>query len=165
MKISRRTVLRGLGTAMALPFLEAMTPSSAFGATTTAVKAIGPKRVAWLYVPNGIVMKNWTPAEVGASYELTPILEPLAAFKSKMLLITGLECDKANPNGDGAGDHARAMSAFLTGTQPFKTGGANIKVGMSVDQGIAERVGHLTKFPSLEIGIEEGKQVGSCDSG
>jgi len=168
MKITRRTALRGLGTAMALPFLEAMMPSRAFGATTssTATKAmIGPRRTAWIYVPNGIVMQNWTPAEVGSSYELTPILQPLASFKEKMLVITGLECEKANPNGDGGGDHARAMSAYLTGCQPRKTGGANIKVGMSVDQAIVERVGHLTKFPSLELGIEEGKQVGSCDSG
>jgi len=169
MKITRRTALRGLGTAMALPFLEAMIPTRAFGATAGSAAAraamIGPRRAVWIYVPNGIVMQNWTPAQTGSSYELTTILQPLAPFKDKLLVITGLECDKANPNGDGGGDHARAMSAYLTGCQPRKTGGANIKVGQSVDQAIAERVGHLTKFPSLEIGIEEGKQVGACDSG
>src|SRR4051812_44544805 len=139
MKITRRTVLKGLGTAMALPFLEAMMPTRAFGATNAAAKsAIGPRRVAWLYVPNGIVMQQWTPAEVGTDFEMTTIMKPLTPFRDKLTVLTGLVCDKANPNGDGAGDHARAMAAFLTGAQPRKTGGANIKLGMSADQAIAE---------------------------
>jgi hypothetical protein len=143
-----------------------MVPTTAFGATAAAAKAAtGPRRVAWMYVPNGIHMPNWTPAEVGAGYTLTPTLQTLAAFKDKMLVLTGLICDKANANGDGPGDHARAMSAFLTGAQPRKTQGANIKVGMSADQAVAASVGAATKFPSLELGIEEGKQVGQCDSG
>jgi hypothetical protein len=87
------------------------------------------------------------------------------AFQDKVNVISGLVCDKANPNGDGPGDHARAMSAFLTGTQPRKTEGANIRVGMSADQAAADRIGHLSRFPSLELGIEEGSQVGRCDSG
>jgi hypothetical protein len=152
---------------LALPWLEAMIPKgAAMGATATVAKAAaGPRRVAWLYVPNGIHMPNWTPTTVGADYALTPTLQTLAQFKQKMLVFTGLICDKANANGDGPGDHARAMSAYLTGAQPRKTGGANIKVGMSADQVIAERIGQMTKFPSLELGIEEGKQVGQCDSG
>ena len=167
--VSRRTMLRGLGTAMALPWLEGMVPSGALGATTAtaaAAKAVaGPRRVAWLYVPNGIHMPAWTPADVGTAYTLSPTLSTLAAFKEKFIVFTGLICDKANANGDGPGDHARAMSAYLTGAQPRKTGGANIKAGISVDQAIAEKVGQVTKFPSLELGIEEGKQVGACDSG
>jgi hypothetical protein len=167
-------MLRGLGTAIALPWLEGMMPSGALGDTTAtaagaagaAAKAVaGPRRVAWMYVPNGIHMPNWTPTTVGANFELTPTLMPLAAFKDRMMVLTGLICDKANANGDGPGDHARAMSAYLTASQPRKTEGANIKVGMSADQAVAERIGHLTKFPSLEMGIEEGKQVGRCDSG
>src|SRR5262249_36067182 len=81
------------------------------------------------------------------------------------LVLTGLTCDKARANGDGPGDHARAMSAFLTGCQPRKTAGANIKAGVSADQLAAQRIGHATKFASLEIGCEGGRQAGNCDSG
>jgi hypothetical protein len=158
-------MLRGLGTAMALPVLDAMMPSIGFGATNGAAAAAGPKRVAWLYVPNGIDMQNWTPATTGAAYELTPTLAPLAPFKDKMTIISGMMCDKANANGDGPGDHSRAMPSYLTGVQARKTQGANIHIGTSADQAAAARVGHLTRFPSLELGIEEGTTVGSCDSG
>jgi hypothetical protein len=110
-------------------------------------------------------MQNWTPAAMGSSYDLTPTLMPLAPFKDKFSVVSGLVCDKANPNGDGPGDHARAMSAYLTGTQPRKTEGANLKLGRSADQAAADKIGHLTRFRSLEFGIEEGQQVGRCDSG
>lgn len=165
--MSRRTLLRGMGTAIALPFLESMIPTRRLFAAEAGAgaKLAGPRRVAWLYVPNGVNIPNWMPSEFGSSYELSPTLKPLAAFRSKMTVVSGLVCDKANANGDGPGDHARAMSAYLTGAQPRKTEGANIKLGMSIDQAIAGKVGHLTKFPSLELGIEEGKQVGRCDSG
>jgi hypothetical protein len=162
--ISRRTMLRGLGTTLALPFLESMMPTRVLGAATTA-PASGPRRLAWFYVPNGVVIPNWTPNGVGTGFELTPTLQPLAPFRDRLTVISGLVCDKANPNGDGPGDHARAQAAYLTGVQPRKTGGANIKLGISADQAAAAKVGHLTKFPSLELGIEEGKQVGACDSG
>jgi len=167
--LSRRAVLRGLGTAMALPFLESLLPARAFGAPLSsdavAKAAAGPKRLAWLYVPNGIDMQNWTPATFGKDYELTPTLQPLAPFRDKMMVISGLVCDKANQNGDGPGDHARAQSAYLTGCQPRKAEGAGIKSGLSADQAAADRIGHLTKFASLELGVEEGRQVGSCDNG
>ena len=165
--MSRRTMLRGLGTAIALPVLDSMIPTRLLGADAkAAAKAVAaPKRLAWLYVPNGIHMADWTPAETGAGYQLTPTLKPLAGFKDKMTVISGLVCDKANANGDGPGDHARAMSAYLTGEQPRKTEGANLKLGISADQAAADKVGHLTKFRSLELGIEEGKQIGRCDSG
>jgi hypothetical protein len=162
-RISRRTVLKGLGTAIALPWLESMLP--AVGEASTLAASTAPKRLGFVYVPNGIVMQNWTPAGQGAEFQLTRTLEPLQPFKDKMLVLTSLTCDKARPNGDGNGDHARAMSAFLTGAQPRKTEGANIRVGISVDQACASRIGHLTRFPSLELGIEEGRQVGRCDSG
>lgn len=167
MIMSRRTLLRGLGTAIALPVLDSMIPTRLSGAEArAAAKAVtAPRRVAWLYVPNGIDMQNWTPAEVGSSYQLTPTLEPLAPFRDKFSVLSGLVCDKANANGDGPGDHARAMAAYLTGSQPRKTEGANLKLGRSADQFGADKIGHLTRFPSLEFGIEEGKQVGRCDSG
>jgi len=166
--LSRRMVLRGLGTALALPFLESMIPTRLFGATTSDIvskAAAGPRRLAWLYVPNGCDMQTWTPKTLGSDYELSPTLSTLSAYKDRMLVVSGLVCDKANPNGDGPGDHARAQAAYLTGVQPNKTEGANIHNGISADQAAAERVGHLTKLPSLEIGMEEGTQSGRCDSG
>src|SRR4051812_25089327 len=107
--ISRRTMLRGAGTALALPWLEAMGPLSAWAENTANNRA--PNRMAFLYVPNGIHMAEWTPKTEGANFELLPTLEPLRAFKDDLLLLTGLTADKARANGDGAGDHARAMSA------------------------------------------------------
>jgi hypothetical protein len=124
-----------------------------------------PRRMAFLYVPNGIHMPDWTPKEEGADFELPAILQPLAPYQKDLLVLTGLTADKARPNGDGPGDHARAAGAFLTGCQPRKTGGADIKVGISVDQFAAARIGTQTRLPSLEIGIERFQQVGVCDSG
>ncbi len=157
--ISRRTVLRGVGTAVALPLLDAMLPGAAFGAASV------PRRMAFLYVPNGINMQEWTPKAEGADFELRSTLEPLTPLQQDLLVLSGLTADKARPNGDGPGDHARAAAAFLTGCQPRKTGGADIKVGVSVDQFAAARVGDQTRLSSLEIGIERGMQAGSCDSG
>jgi hypothetical protein len=165
LRLDRRTFLRGLGTTIALPCLEGMLPNLAYSQGAAAAGAARPLRLGWVYVPNGIHMQAWTPAAVGRNYELTPTLRPLEPFKNKFMVISGLVCDKARPNGDGPGDHARAMSAFLTGSQPRKTEGANIRVGISVDQAAADRIGHLSRFPSLELGIEEGSQVGRCDSG
>jgi hypothetical protein len=162
--LSRRTVLRGIGTAIALPALEAMLPKGALGATVAAAPP-GPKRLAWLYIPNGVDMSSWKPATVGADYALTPTLQPLAALKDKFMVISGLACTKANPNGDGPGDHARAMCAYLTGVQPRKSEGANIHLGISADQAAADKIGVATRFPSLELGLEEGSQAGRCDSG
>src|ERR1700690_2580697 len=119
--VTRRKVLRGLGTAMALPFLESLLPTRAFGATSTATvakAAAGPKRLAWIYVPNVIDMRNWTPATFGADYELSPTLKVLEAYRSKMLVISGLVCDAANAHGAGGGDHARANGAYPPGVKP-----------------------------------------------
>jgi hypothetical protein len=159
--ISRRTLLKGLGTAIALPWLEAMTPIS----LAAPLKKKPPLRMAFLYVPNGKHMPDWTPKETGKNYVLPPTLEPLAKVKDDLMILSGLTCDKARANGDGPGDHARAMAAFLTCSQPRKTNGADIKAGVSVDQVAAQKVGHLTKFPSLEIGCDKGMLSGNCDSG
>lgn len=159
-------MLRGLGTAIALPVLEAMIPTRLFGAEAKAAAkaSAAPRRVAWIYVPNGIHMPAWTPSKLGSDYELSPILKPLAPVKEKMMVISGLACQNANGLGDGTGDHARAMSAFLTGAHPVKSE-SRIRAGISADQAAANQIGHLTRFRSLELGIEEGKQVGSCDPG
>ncbi|QDU20513.1 DUF1552 domain-containing protein [Urbifossiella limnaea] len=159
--ISRRTVLRGLGTAVALPWLESL----GFAQGTAQAVAAAPKRLAFVYVPNGVNMAQWSPAETGTLGRLTGILEPLNPFKSHVNVIGGMTLDKGRANGDGPGDHARAMSTFLTGRQPRKTHGADIRVGMSADQHVANAIGDQTRFPSLELGVERGQQAGNCDSG
>jgi len=111
--ISRRTVLKGLGASIALPWLEAMGPLTAW-ATQPAGNRV-PTRMAFVYVPNGKNMAEWTPSAVGPDFTLPGTLEPLTNVKEYLNVLTGLTADKARPNGDGAGDHARAMAAFLTG--------------------------------------------------
>jgi hypothetical protein len=162
-RLSRRTVLKGLGAAIALPWLEAMAPALSWAAPTAAKSP--PKRMVFLYVPNGIHMQDWTPLAEGANFTLPYLLEPLAPFKDDLFVLSGLTLDKARANGDGPGDHARAMASFLTGVQAKKTAGADIRAGISVDQVAALKVGKETKFPSLELGIEPGRQAGNCDSG
>lgn len=160
--VSRRKVLKGMGAMVALPWLEAMS----LGRTgVSPVPSPAPRRMAFLYVPNGIDMANWTPAAEGALTALPPTLKPLAPFQKELLVLSGLTLDKARPNGDGPGDHARAMAAFLTGRQPRKTHGADIRVGVSIDQLAAQKLGKATRFASLEIGCEGGKNSGNCDSG
>ncbi len=160
-RISRRTVLRGLGTAVALPWLEATMPQVAFGAATPKA----PVRMAFLSVPNGMHMPDWTPDRAGTDFQLKPTLQPIAEFKSKMLQMSGLALDGGKAHGDGPGDHARACATFLTGAHPKKTNGADIYNGVSIDQLAAQKIGDETRFPSLELGIERGAQSGSCDSG
>jgi len=161
--LDRRTLLKGLGVSIALPALEAMTPSLLQASTPTV--ATPPRRMAFVYVPNGVNMNTWTPTTLGTNFQLPATLEPLTPFRQHLTVLSGLTCDKARANGDGPGDHARAMSAFLTGRQPRKTSGADIRAGVSVDQVVAQRRGSETRFPSLEIGCEGGRQAGNCDSG
>jgi len=156
LSISRRTALKGMGVAIGLPLLESMMPSLALAAPSQA-RAL-PRRMAFVYVPNGVNMDDWTPRAVGTDYTLPRSLEPLTPVKNELLVLSGLTCDKARPNGDGPGDHARAMSAFLTGRQARKTSGADIRAGTSVDQVAAQRIASATRLPSLEIGIEGGRQ-------
>src|SRR5262245_24723494 len=125
--ISRRTVLRGMGATVALPFLDAMTPAFA------AVKPV--LRFGAVYVPNGVIMQAFTPKTEGTAFELTPILQPLARFRDHMLVLSGLPNPPARPrDGEGTGDHDRASAAYLTGAHPKKTEGVDVRAGMSVDQ-------------------------------
>ena len=156
--LPRRTFLRGLGTAMALPMLDAMSPA-------LAKTAQRPSRLAFIYVPNGIVMKDWTPAAEGADFVLPRTLEPLKGSKDWLLLISGLTHNNGRALGDGPGDHARAAASYLTGVHPRKTAGSDIKCGVSVDQFAAQMLGKQTRFPSIELGCEDGRLVGNCDSG
>jgi hypothetical protein len=153
--ISRRAVLRGMGAAVALPWLE----------TFASARETRPLRLAFLNVPNGKNMADWTPKAEGTDFELPAILQPLKDLREDLLVITGLTADKARANGDGGGDHARALAAFLTGAQPRKTDGTNIRAGMSADQAAAAAVGDKTRLASLEIGCESGAMAGNCDSG
>jgi hypothetical protein len=159
--ISRRTVLKGLGVSMALPWLEAMRPHSVLGQQ----RAPHPKRMAFIYVPNGIIMQDFTPRAEGTTFDLPAILEPLTPLRAEINILSGLTCDKARANGDGPGDHARASGAFLTGVQSRKTSGANFRAGMSADQVAASRLGDRTRLPSLEIAVERFRGSGNCDSG
>jgi hypothetical protein len=158
--LSRRTVLRGMGACLALPVLDAMTP-----ALTAAVAGKRPVRSMFIYAPNGMVMKDWTPAVAGAGYEMTPILNAFAPYRKDMLVLTGLMDHNGNALGDGGGDHARAGGSFLTGVHPAKTAGKDIRVGISVDQVAANEIGSATRLKSLELGCEDARTVGNCDSG
>jgi hypothetical protein len=162
--LSRRTVLRGLGAGMALPWLEAMGPGTAL-ARDPGTSSPLPRRMAFFYVPNGVHLPDWIPKETGASFALPATLQPLSPFKDDLLVLTGLAQHNAEAMGDGPGDHARSLASFLTGTHALKTDGAGIRVGVSVDQVAAQKIGRQTRLPSLELGIERGAQSGNCDSG
>ncbi|HEY1173291.1 MAG TPA: DUF1552 domain-containing protein [Verrucomicrobiae bacterium] len=166
-QIPRRTFLKGLGTMLALPSLEAMVSPVANAAEAVAGAAAGalPRRMAFVYIPNGVIGENWFPQGTGANYLLSPTLAPLKNVKDDVLIVSGLKHDKAKANGDGAGDHARANATFLTGVQARKTAGADIRVGTSVDQIAAMKIGRQTRFPSLELSCDKARQAGSCDSG
>jgi hypothetical protein len=124
-----------------------------------------PVRMAFIFFPNGASMPSWTPADEGDNYQLSETLQPLAECQSDILVLSGLAQDNGRAKGDGAGDHARSAASYLTGAHPYKTSGADIRLGVSVDQAAAAQVGQLTKLPSLELGIEPGRNAGNCDSG
>lgn len=159
-QFSRRTALKGLGVSLALPWLESIAPAATGGAA-----AVAPRRMAFLFVPNGVNLQHWMPRREGFGYDLPYILEPLANVRDDLLVLSGLTHDKGRANGDGPGDHARSASVFLTGAQPRKTDGSNIRSGISVDQAAARQIGHATRFASLELGCEPGRSAGGCDSG
>ena len=157
-ELPRRTFLRGVGTAMALPALDAMQPA-------LAAAGGAPRRMAFIYVPNGAIMEDWTPRDDGRGYALSPTLKALAPLRDHFQVISGLAHDKAEANGDGAGDHARAGATFLTGRQARKTSGADIRIGVSVDQVAAQRIGERTRLASLELSCDQIRRSGNCDSG
>lgn len=157
--LPRRTFLRGLGAAMALPPLEAM------AAPASKATAGIPLRMGFAYVPNGVILPEWRTTGEGRAYKLSPTLQGLEPFKGDLQALDGLDHKKAYANGDGGGDHARANATFLTGCQARKTAGADIRIGVSVDQLAAAKVGKNTKLPSLELSTDRARRSGSCDSG
>jgi hypothetical protein len=159
MAVPRRTFLRGLGTTLALPMLDAMVPALA-----AAPKA--PPRFSFLYIANGVIQDQWTPKTTGADYELTPILKPLEAFKGDINIVSGLSHLQADTFGDGTGDHPRASAAWLTGVHAYDRTlpGIEVKLATSADQIIAQHIGKSTPVSSIELSVDYPTQ-GACDSG
>lgn len=160
--LDRRFFLRGTGAAIALPLLDAMVPAFA---APSRLASDSPRRLAFVYIPNGVIEEAWQPAAEGSNFEFTPILKSLEPHRRDLLVLSGLTHNNARALGDGGGDHARAASSFLTGIHPKKTAGADIRLGISADQVAASAIGGETRFASLELGIEPGRLAGNCDSG
>jgi hypothetical protein len=157
--IHRRTFLQGTGAAFALPLLDAMTPAF-------AVDSPRPIRMGFMEVPNGIMnlQNEWAPKAAG-DLQLTPILQPLADFKDRMLVLSGLDSQTAAGAGfEVGGDHPRACTAWLTGSHAKMTAGADLRAGISADQIAAKEFGKETQLASLEVGLESAEVVGSCES-
>ncbi len=168
---SRRAFLRGLGACIALPALEslgtlraaaALAGSKATSLATTATGA--PLRTAFLYFPNGAIPADWWPSQEGNNFALSRTLQPLADVRGAVQVLGGLDHKNAEPGPDGAGDHARGNAVFLTGVR-LKKSATDLRAGASIDQVIAKEVGHLTRFPSLELTCDSVRKAGACDSG
>lgn len=169
LSLGRRQFLRGMGACVALPLLESAFPRPLRAAATTPLGATGtsgaPVRMAYVYFPNGAHQANWWPTGAGSAFQLGPTLQALNPLKSSLQVLGGLNHENAKPGNDGAGDHARANATFLTGARARKTASTDIHVGVSIDQVIAQQVGHLTRFPSLELSCDHVRKSGNCDSG
>ena len=177
-RLPRRSILKGAGVAIGLPLLEAMVPTRLIGspmATADAAKSQPHNRLLILYYPNGVHTPNWYPkppeGEVlnpsapleYTEYALSPALHPLERHRSEFTLISGLNVPTARL--DRGGDHAKAMACYLTGVHIRQTATDDIQAGISADQVIADKIGHLTRFPSLELGLDYGRMEGGCDPG
>jgi hypothetical protein len=160
--IPRRTLLKGVGATLALPFLDAMVP--AFSRAQSVPKA--PNRLSVVYLPNGVMMNDWTPDKEGADYEMKAILQPLEPFRKQMLIISGLALNPARAQaGENGGDHARGGTAYLTGIHPKKTEGADTEAAVSMDQIAARELGKHTQFASLETCVDSPELLGQCEAG
>jgi hypothetical protein len=164
--LSRRTMLRGIGVTLALPFLDAMVPAL----SKVAAAGRSPQRYGYFYMPNGVSMNHtgvnfWKPATVGADFEFSPILKPLEAFRKQMTVVSGLHNRSAESFGDGNGDHTRSTGSWLTGAHIKRTEGSDLHAGISVDQVIASQFRRETALPSLELAILPNSVTGGCDTG
>jgi hypothetical protein len=163
MSLPRRAFLRGIGATVALPLLDAMVPALSALAQTAATPV---RRLGFVYVPNGAIQDQWVPASVGAGFELSPILSPLAPLRDKVLVLSGLAQRQAESWGDGNGDHSRACASWLNGVHPKRTEGAGVQAGTTADQIAANELGKFTRLPSLEVALEsQERALGSCDNG
>ena len=164
--LPRRTFLRGMGAAVALPLLDSMVPAMTPLARTAANPA---RRLGFLYLPNGVAMNHtginyWKPA-AGEGLQLSPILEPLAAHQDQMVAVSGLSHGQAESMGDGNGDHTRSTATWLNGVHPNFTQGADVRAGVTADQVAAAEFGKETPLPSLELSVDLNFLVGNCDNG
>src|SRR4051794_16812948 len=157
--IPRRTVLRGIGSMLALPLLDSMIPALSALQKTAARPT---NRFGVMYVPNGMIMKNYLPVTEGTGYELTPTLSALAPFREQVLVLSGLECIPTPGRPGGA--HAKASTRFLTDVSP-PTSETWLDAGVSMDQILAQEMGKQTQLASLELAIESGETAGACDTG
>jgi hypothetical protein len=158
MRLSRRKFLGGAGAMIALPFFASLAPRTVRGGPTPR-----KKRFIGYYLPCGIVMNNWTPSGEGAGWVPSPILQPLDAFRDRVLVLTGV--NNIPGRSDGGGDHAAGTGSFLTCKHVRKTAGADIENGISIDQVLAPVLSNGLPFPSLELGTDGGASVGDCDTG
>src|SRR5215813_5398010 len=159
--LARRTFLRGVGTTLALPFLDAMVP--ALSGATAGSKP--PVRLGFIYHPTGAIQSRWTPAAEGAGFEFSATLKAFEPLRERVLVLSGLAQVQARALGDGPGDHAREGAVWLTGVHPKKTEGAGIRSGISIDQIAARHFANDTQLASLELGTESPTLAGGCDSG
>ena len=163
MALPRRTFLRGMGAAVALPLLDAMVPALSATAQTAAAPV---RRLGFVYIPNGAIMDQWTPAADGKAFELSPILKPLDAHRERITIVSNLDSRPAEAaEGEGSGDHARASAVWLSGVHPKRTEGADVRGGKTIDQLAADVLGRDTQLRSLEIAAEDFTAVGGCDIG
>lgn len=158
--LPRRTVLRGIGAAVALPFLDAMVPAVRAGAAAKPVKRFGA-----VYLPNGMIVKDFVPAEAGRNYGITPILKPLEKFRSQMTVVTGLANKPGDPLDAGSGPHSRVSGCWLNGVRVKRTENADLSAGRTADQFAADVLGADTPLRSLELALEPNFVVGGCEGG
>src|SRR5437764_1814628 len=163
--LARRTILRGLGASLALPLLDGMVPAL----TALAKTAASPvRRFGVVYLPNGVVIKRWTPAAEGPGFELSQILKPLEPFRSQMTVISGLTQNRDGETSKSGAVHGRCATKFLTGTipKPFGQEGNDFHAQISIDQLMAAELGKDTQLASLELSLESGDVgAGPCDGG
>ena len=167
--LDRRAFLRSAGVLLALPALESLAPrrvAAAAGPRLPGTSADGsPVRMAYLYLPNGVIVDAWKPLGEGRDFQLNASMEPLAPFRDALSVVSGLEHKNGWAGSDGGGDHARACATILTGARPKKTAGSDIRLGISVDQGAAQKMEGHTRFASLELTCDSQRGAGACDSG
>src|SRR5215831_1658213 len=159
--LPRRTFLKGLGTTLALPLLDAMVPALTATAQTPA-RAV--RRLGVIYHPNGVIYPKWVPTGAGRSFEFSPVLAPLTPFREKVTVVTGLSSHQAEALGDGGGDHSRASGTYLTGVHVRKSDSV-VGNGVSMDQIAANAVKGETQLSSLQLTVDDNSLVGSCDVG
>jgi hypothetical protein len=159
--LSRRTMLRGMGAAIALPVLDAMVPALTALAQTPAAPV---RRLGVVYHPNGVIYQNWLPSGVGRDFELSRVLAPLAPFRDQLIVVTGLSSHQAEALGDGGGDHSRASGTYLTGVHVRKSDSV-VENGISMDQIAARAFERETQLSSLQLTMDDNSLVGSCDVG